>query len=223
MKETPHVANSIPGSPRSLPEAIQRLRGTSAGPDDEIGRIRDFVMSMQANAEDEILALFLIQAGELLGGLASGKVPFLPTAVSDALRLLEEADSLSHSSAAALQPSQNEKAPAQGNPSRLDRASVPTAHQEIVVEELMPPDVDLDLLREFIAEAKEGIESSEAALLRLETDPDHSESVNTVFRAFHTMKGTSAFLGLEAAAAFAHHAESLLSRMRARSCANSTT
>jgi HPt (histidine-containing phosphotransfer) domain-containing protein len=42
----------------------------------------------------------------------------------------------------------------------------------------------------------------------------HEEAVNTVFRAFHTVKGTSAFLGLGRIAAFAHEAESLLSRVR---------
>jgi two-component system chemotaxis sensor kinase CheA len=38
--------------------------------------------------------------------------------------------------------------------------------------------------------------------------------VNTVFRAFHTVKGTSAFLGLERVSAFAHEAESLLAKVR---------
>ena len=35
-----------------------------------------------------------------------------------------------------------------------------------------------------------------------------------VFRAFHTIKGTSAFLGVEQAAELCHHAESLLSKVR---------
>jgi two-component system chemotaxis sensor kinase CheA len=37
-----------------------------------------------------------------------------------------------------------------------------------------------------------------------------------VFRAFHTVKGTAAFMGLDRLAEFAHHAESLLSRVRDR-------
>lgn len=60
---------------------------------------------------------------------------------------------------------------------------------------------------------------AEAALLALETNPDDIEAINTVFRAFHTVKGTAAFMGLDRLAEFAHHAESLLSRVRDREVA----
>lgn len=77
-------------------------------------------------------------------------------------------------------------------------------------------DVDAALVADFVTESREYLQGAEAALLRLESDPDNVEAVNTVFRAFHTIKGTSAFLALEAITAFAHAAESLLSRMRDR-------
>jgi two-component system chemotaxis sensor kinase CheA len=83
------------------------------------------------------------------------------------------------------------------------------------VDEL-PDDVDLDLLRDFIAESRDMLAGGEAALLQLETDPTNDEAVNTVFRAFHTIKGTAAFLGLARLSGFAHHAESLLSQVRDR-------
>jgi two-component system chemotaxis sensor kinase CheA len=54
----------------------------------------------------------------------------------------------------------------------------------------------------------------EAALLALETDPDDREAIDIAFRAFHTTKGTAAFLHLTPIADLAHHAETLLSRMR---------
>lgn len=74
--------------------------------------------------------------------------------------------------------------------------------------EILPPDSDPDLLGEFITECREYIAGAEAALLAIETDPDDSEAVNTVFRAFHTIKGTSAFLGLDRISELAHKAES---------------
>ena len=99
-------------------------------------------------------------------------------------------------------------------------------HHDFVVErsagprpitgESLPPDTDLSLLRDFLSEAAEYITASEVALLTLEADPRESESVNTVFRAFHTVKGTAAFLGLAHIAEFAHEAESLLMRLRDR-------
>lgn len=80
--------------------------------------------------------------------------------------------------------------------------------------DLLPPDADPYFLGEFITEARENIENAEAALLLLETDPENTEAVNTVFRAFHTVKGISMWLGLTRLADFAHRAESLLSRAR---------
>ncbi len=78
----------------------------------------------------------------------------------------------------------------------------------------LPDDADRDLLPDFITESGECVTNSEAALLQLEANPSDDEAVNTVFRAFHTVKGTSAFLGLTRIAAFAHEAEGLLSRVR---------
>ena len=78
----------------------------------------------------------------------------------------------------------------------------------------LPPEADPDLLGEFITESRDLIASAEAALLELETDPENTEAVNTVFRAFHTIKGTSAFLGLDHISEIAHGAESFLSRIR---------
>lgn len=88
------------------------------------------------------------------------------------------------------------------------------AVSESPASSLLPPDADPELLKEFIAESRELLEKSEAALLALESNPDDGESVNTVFRAFHTVKGTSGFLGLALTAELAHLAESLLSRIR---------
>ena len=79
---------------------------------------------------------------------------------------------------------------------------------------LLPDEPDVELLAEFITENNELIEMAEGALLALEENPDDDEAINTVFRAFHTIKGTSAFLGLEPMSVLAHRAETLLSRVR---------
>ena len=79
---------------------------------------------------------------------------------------------------------------------------------------LVPADPDLDLIGEFLTEANEHVVNAEAALLTLEEQPDDAAAVNTVFRAFHTVKGVSSMLGMTALAELAHHAESLLARIR---------
>ncbi|MFI5232196.1 MAG: chemotaxis protein CheA [Gemmatimonadales bacterium] len=80
--------------------------------------------------------------------------------------------------------------------------------------DLLPADADLGLLGDFVVESRDCLEGAEAALLALENDPANAEAINTVFRAFHTIKGTSAFLGLVRITTFAHSAESLLSAVR---------
>ena len=96
---------------------------------------------------------------------------------------------------------------------REDEAATPVPAGESTPR-LLQADSDLDLLRDFLVEARELLDNAEAALLALESRPKDAESINTVFRAFHTIKGTSAFLGLEDVTEFGHHAESLLSRVR---------
>jgi two-component system chemotaxis sensor kinase CheA len=89
--------------------------------------------------------------------------------------------------------------------------------------EHLPLDTDVDLLRDFIAESRDDLAGAEAALLTLEHEPGNTEAINRVFRAFHTVKGTSAFLGLTHITTFAHHAESLLSAVRERTIPFSRT
>jgi two-component system chemotaxis sensor kinase CheA len=79
---------------------------------------------------------------------------------------------------------------------------------------LVPAEPDTELAVEFLTEANEHVANAEAALLVLEGQPDDMAAVNTVFRAFHTVKGVSAMLGMTALAQLAHHAESLLARIR---------
>lgn len=85
-----------------------------------------------------------------------------------------------------------------------------------IANESLPEDSDVSLLRDFLNEAAEYIAASEVALLELEANNQDTEAINTVFRAFHTVKGTAAFLGLTHIAEFAHEAESLLMRVRDR-------
>lgn len=78
----------------------------------------------------------------------------------------------------------------------------------------IPEAADPDLLQDFITEGLEYIDQAEEALLALEGAPDDAESVNVVFRAFHTIKGVAGFLELGLVTDLAHHAESVFSDVR---------
>jgi two-component system chemotaxis sensor kinase CheA len=66
----------------------------------------------------------------------------------------------------------------------------------------------------FFEESFEGIEAMEAGLLLLDSSPD-PETVNTVFRAAHSIKGNSGSLGFSDLAGYTHLLETLLEEMRA--------
>lgn len=74
--------------------------------------------------------------------------------------------------------------------------------------------VDEGLVKEFIACSREHLATIESALLALESAPGDAEQINRVLRAFHTIKGSSGFLGLTAIGGLAHRAENLLDRAR---------
>ena len=73
---------------------------------------------------------------------------------------------------------------------------------------------DLDLVKDFVQEATEHLDNCDIHLLTLETDPEESDALNAVFRAFHTIKGVSGFLGLDEIKQISHEAENLLDRAR---------
>ncbi|MEM7098673.1 MAG: chemotaxis protein CheA [Pseudomonadota bacterium] len=66
----------------------------------------------------------------------------------------------------------------------------------------------------FFEEADELVESMEAELLDMLTDPDDPERINTVFRAAHSIKGGSATFGFSAVAELTHVMETLMDEVR---------
>ena len=67
----------------------------------------------------------------------------------------------------------------------------------------------------FFDESFEGLESMESGLLGLDVGAADEETVNTIFRAAHSIKGGSATFGFTAVAEFTHVMETLLDEMRA--------
>jgi two-component system, chemotaxis family, sensor kinase CheA len=73
---------------------------------------------------------------------------------------------------------------------------------------------DLELIVDFIGEASEHLETVETGLLELEDKPGDNETLNKIFRAFHTIKGMAGFLNLAEIGSLAHAAENLLDLAR---------
>jgi two-component system chemotaxis sensor kinase CheA len=73
---------------------------------------------------------------------------------------------------------------------------------------------DKDLLKGFIEEAFEHLETIETNILELEQSPDDADIINNIFRPFHTIKGVSGFLNLKNINKLAHTTENLLDDVR---------
>ena len=73
---------------------------------------------------------------------------------------------------------------------------------------------DRSLAADFVGEAQEHFDSADENLMRLESEPDNKDAIGAVFRAFHTIKGVSGFVGLTPIGELAHAAESLLDDVR---------
>ena len=75
---------------------------------------------------------------------------------------------------------------------------------------------DRELLGDFILESRDHLAQVEEQMITLEKDPLQTEAINTVFRAFHTIKGLAGFLALDDIRDVAHETETLLDLARNR-------
>lgn len=71
-----------------------------------------------------------------------------------------------------------------------------------------------EIFESFVVETNETLEQLDIDLMQLESTPDDAELLNKVFRSFHTVKGTSGFLGLVKMQALTHRLEDILNKLR---------
>jgi len=101
----------------------------------------------------------------------------------------------------------------------VEESAAEPENKKEVKEDIQPPDQNLseedrEILSDFVMESIESLETVEVSLMDLEQDPGGLDSINAIFRSFHTIKGVSAFLNLDRINMLAHHAENLLDKAR---------
>jgi two-component system chemotaxis sensor kinase CheA len=182
---------------------------------DIIGNLRDEAGARTGKAE---LAAACAQAWERVVKIVESGAPFQAEDVLWLKNLLAQVQALAGatgSSAVAILPAP--VTTASTAPETTAPITPPPAAPEISLEELpltLNLGEDLELLREFIAESREHLDNIERGVLVLEAQPDDAETLNTVFRAFHTFKGGAGFLNLIPINRLAHVLESLLDLAR---------
>ena len=206
--DVPGTETADSGRPpiESLDDAAAYLVQIEADNPIELQYLREALLGLINGAHDsDAYQHFISQAVEKINEMLDGKVEDPDQSLGEVGSLLEAAmhskDGLSYVMASS-------------NATDTDEQSDTESPADNPDFDHMPQDPDTELIAEFIAEGSDLISSAEEALLSLETDPEDMESVGKVFRAFHTVKGTSAFLELALLSDFGHHAESLLSRVR---------
>jgi len=71
-----------------------------------------------------------------------------------------------------------------------------------------------ELLESFLVETQEILDTLDQDLMDLESQPQNFDLLNSIFRSFHTIKGTSSFMGFEQITHITHHAEDILNKLR---------
>ena len=71
-----------------------------------------------------------------------------------------------------------------------------------------------EIVKEFLVESHENLDRLDRDLVALEKDPLAKETLASIFRTIHTIKGASGFLAFGKLEAVAHVAENLLSKLR---------
>lgn len=91
-----------------------------------------------------------------------------------------------------------------------EEVATDTAPADFTVEPIEDP----DLLRDFLAEAHEHLDSIEINMVNWEKSPEDMEIINSIFRPFHTIKGVAGFLNLTRVNHLSHQLENLLDEAR---------
>ena len=178
---------------------------------DLLGNFRDQAESIP---ELEPMRNCAATAWETMVAVVEAGKPFSPEEIAWLNELLLRLQSLARRpgntpSSTAIAP-----APVTPKPAPLSEIAqgIPNPAEEIPL--VVNVESDGELLREFLTESREHLDNVEQGILVLEERPGDTETLNTVFRAFHTFKGSAGFLNLTPINRLAHLLESLLDGAR---------
>ena len=157
--------------------------------------IEDYIQYSQDEIQADILLTFKDWFAKAIQAITSqNSIPELPQEIIHIVQSEEDENK---------QDQAPDPGPAQGGQDE----ELPEICQPISIE-------DPEITGDFISEAQEHFDVVEENLMVLENEPANEEAISAVFRAFHTIKGTTSFLGLTPISELAHKAENLLDEVR---------
>ena len=200
-KETPPAVLSALSTARGWMDAI--LDGIGKFTTEDIGNFNQWHSWMSAALTD---------------WERGGKISSLPTAWTGksessfapvSTSILGASEKLTPSATHAPTPAKLAEAP---TPSAALAAQVSPGGEEAAITLNLADDAEL--LHEFHGESLELLQNIEQGVLVLEENPADAETINSIFRAFHTFKGGAGFLHLKALQDLSHELESVLDAAR---------
>ncbi|MFM8414023.1 MAG: chemotaxis protein CheA [Planctomycetota bacterium] len=99
-------------------------------------------------------------------------------------------------------------------PPARNRWQPPADPAEVENVAVLPAGAEPELMRLFCTEAEELLGDIERSAIALEANPDDADTLATMFRGFHTLKGNAAVMRLVVLQRLAHEVESLLDAAR---------
>jgi two-component system chemotaxis sensor kinase CheA len=209
------------GDPQVL-KALKRLLHTAKGEAGVLGlnhieklchRVEDYIQASEERLKADLLLEFKDWYEQSIAAIRNDQ----PAPPADALLAALEDEGGAEEKGPLASPG-GEADPGradEGEAAPVKEAAGPAAMDETHEALLSPVEIeDPEITADFISEAYEHFESSDENLLILENDPDNEEAIACIFRAFHTIKGTTSFLGLTPISELAHKAENLLDEVR---------
>ena len=93
-------------------------------------------------------------------------------------------------------------------------AAEPAPEEAPLPDTYFRPDLSAEILEYFVPEAQEYLETISSCLLRMEKDPTNKDTIDQLFRAVHTLKGSAYTVGFQAIGDLTHHMEDIMSAIR---------
>ncbi|MBN1942052.1 MAG: chemotaxis protein CheA [Phycisphaerae bacterium] len=195
-----------------------RLMGLDPSETEELEDLREHLVRLISSTDvTDDATRCLKKAVSLVETLRQGKTDEPEAAIDQVVELLGQAARAQETpssapEASAPPPAQPAAQPAPPQPAALSQAEKNSI--EFATPAVLAEDTDAELLAEYIVESLDHISNAEGALLELESNPNDRDQIDVVFRAYHTIKGTSGFLGFDRIQKLAHLAENMLDRAR---------
>jgi two-component system, chemotaxis family, sensor kinase CheA len=129
----------------------------------------------------------------------------------DVSALLIRAEGLFHRAFTLLEEKDRKPDPTPGSDDAFPARKPPFPPKTAATDDLAGDPI---IVQDFVIECKEYLNLAEQSLLQLEKNPNDAENIEAAMRAFHTIKGSSAFLEMDTINRLAHTVESVLARIR---------